>query len=185
MLFERAFHLEGADAVARADNHIICSPDEPEVAVLVFIGAIARDVPIAAHAAVGGIRVAPVLLEHPDGSMRLNPHRYIAFFTGRQFAAVVIDDAYIEAGRGFAHRAGFDLQRREVGAEQHRLRLSVAVADGHAGDFLPDFDDLWIERLARAYAVTQRLWRVGLEIGHWLVKHQHTIGGGRRAQRGD
>src|SRR5579884_3656896 len=59
MFFERAFDLEGANAVAGADDDIVGASHEPEVAVLVLVGAIAGDVPVAANAGVGGFRIAP------------------------------------------------------------------------------------------------------------------------------
>ncbi len=104
---------------------------------------------------------------------------------GGKFAAVVIDDAHLEAGRGLAHRAGLDFERREIGAQQHRLRLAIAIANGHARRILPDLDDLWIERLACSDAVAQRLRWVGFHVGHRLIEYHHAIGRRRRAERGD
>src|SRR5579883_3240997 len=74
MFFERAFDLEGANAVAGADDDIVGASHEPEVAVLVLVGAIAGDVPVAANAGVGGFRIAPVLFEHPRRAVRLHAH---------------------------------------------------------------------------------------------------------------
>ena len=59
----------------------------------------------------------------------------------------MIDYAHIEAWRRLAHRAWFDGQWREIGAEQDRLGLSIAVANGHTGGLLPYFDHFWVEWL--------------------------------------
>src|SRR3974390_2490301 len=82
VLFESALHLEGADAIARADDDIVGAAHEPEVTVFVLVGAIASDVPLAAHAGLSRIRVAPVFLEHPRRALRLYPHSDITLFVG-------------------------------------------------------------------------------------------------------
>src|SRR6266852_6172390 len=157
VFFQCAFHLEGADTVANADNNIIGSSDEPEVAILVLVGTIPGDVPVATYGGVGCVRVAPVLPEHPGGTLWLHFDGYVTFFVWGKGIAVVVNHLDLEAGRRLAHRTGFYLQGWEVGTQYHSLRLPIAVANNHACALLPRSYYLWIERLARAGAVAQRL----------------------------
>src|SRR5438270_714779 len=104
MLFQGALHLEGANTVAHADNHIIGAPHEPEVAVLVFIGTVPCNIPVPANTGIGGIGIAPVFLEHPRRALWLDTHSDIALFIGRQLVAIVVDHADSEARRWLTHR---------------------------------------------------------------------------------
>src|SRR3990170_8836070 len=72
VLDQGGLHLEGADAIGRAVDHVVGAADEPEVAGLVHGGAVAGDVPVAAVALRRRLRVLPVLLEHADGPVRLH-----------------------------------------------------------------------------------------------------------------
>src|SRR5712692_3441320 len=98
MLLERTFHLKGADAIASTDNHIVGASHKPEVAILVLVGAVSCDIPVAANAGLGGFGVMPVFAKHPGRTLRLDLNRDIAFFVGWQFAAVEINDTDLEAG---------------------------------------------------------------------------------------
>src|SRR5262245_6542682 len=60
MFFQRALDLEGADAIPGTYDHIIRPADEPEIAILILIGAITRDIPVAAYTVVGGFGIAPI-----------------------------------------------------------------------------------------------------------------------------
>src|SRR5947209_1110177 len=107
MLLQCALYLEWANAVASADDHIICPPDEPEVAILVLVGAVSCDIPVATNAGLRCLRVAPVFLEHPGWAMGLDLDGNISLFVGRQFVSVMVNYTDLKARGGLAHRARF------------------------------------------------------------------------------
>src|SRR6266571_4044487 len=80
-------YLEWANAVACTDDHIICPPDEPEVAILVLVGAVSCDIPVATNAGLRCLRVAPVFPEHPDGTLWLHFDGYVTFFVRGKFVS--------------------------------------------------------------------------------------------------
>src|SRR5216683_4271496 len=153
MFFQRTFYFKWADTITRADNYIIGSTYEPEVAILVLKGAVASNIPITANAGLRCVWITPVFFEQPGWTLWLHLYSNIAFLVGRKWIAVVVNHLDLEARSGFAHRTRFDCQRWEVGAQYHRLRLPVAIANGHTRHFLPDFDHFRVKWLARACAV--------------------------------
>src|SRR5215813_9344064 len=138
MLLQSALHLEWPDAVACADNHIVSTPDKPEIAILIFIRAVTSDVPVAANTSIRRIGVTPVFLKHPSGTLRLDTHGNITLLARWQRIAVMVNDLNIEPRRGSPHRARLDLNGREVGAEQHRFSLAIPISDGHACFIFPN-----------------------------------------------
>src|SRR5438128_10487828 len=70
VLDQGALDLEGADAVAGRDDHVVRSSDKPEVALGVHVGSITGHIPIPALRGFGGGRVAPVLLEEAHRAPR-------------------------------------------------------------------------------------------------------------------
>src|SRR6266699_3019120 len=82
MLLERALHLERPNAIARADNHIVGASDKPEIAIFVFVGTVASDVPVATDASISRLWVAPVFLKHPRRTLWLYTDGDITFFVG-------------------------------------------------------------------------------------------------------
>src|SRR5258708_5518157 len=108
MLLQGALYLKGAYAVTGADDDIIGTSDEPEVAIFVLVSTVSGDIPVTTNAGSSGIGIAPVFLEHPGWALRFDAHGNIAFFMRRQLTAIMINHAHIEAGRRSAHRTGLD-----------------------------------------------------------------------------
>src|SRR5438034_6572354 len=185
MLLEGALDLERANAVARAVDHIVGAAHKPEVAVLVFVGTVAGDIPVAANAGRAGIGITPILPEHPGWALRLHTHCDIALFVRRQLNAFVIDHSHLEAWKWLAHRTRLHLYRWKITAEQHGLGLAIAITDGHARFLFPHLDHFGVKRLTGSDAIAQCFGRVGFHISHWLVKHEHAVDGGRGAERGN
>ncbi len=176
-----AFHLEGPDAVAGAENHVVAAADEPEVAVIIHVAAVAGQVPAVAEDRGGALRRLPVFLEKPHRACRFHPDRDVAFGIGGQQPAVAPDHPELDAGRRLAHGAEARRQAGKTGGQQHRFGLAVAVADGDAGGALPDLDDLRSQRFAGGHAVPQR----GELAGAAVMEDQHAIDGRGAAQGGD
>ena len=78
VLDESALDLEGADPVPGGDYHVVGPADEIVVSVLVLVSLVARVVPVTLEDASGGLLVAPILTEQPDGSLRFDAHGYLA-----------------------------------------------------------------------------------------------------------
>ena len=106
MLYESALDLEGADAVAGGDYHVVGPADEIVVSVLVLVGLVAGVVPVSLEDASGGLLVAPILTEEPDGPLRFDAHGYLALISRRKLDTFFVDYGNLEAGRRLAHRAG-------------------------------------------------------------------------------
>src|SRR5258708_6668168 len=147
MFFQCTFHLKGADTVARADNHIVGTPHEPEVAILVLVGTISGYIPVTANTGLGRVWITPVFFKHPGRTLRLYFYRDIALFVRRKFAAVVIDHTHLETRRWLAHRAGLHFQGGETSTEQHCFGLAIAITDGHACCLFPHLDHCGVKRL--------------------------------------
>src|SRR5437879_4329828 len=96
VLDQGGFDLEWPDPVRRTVDHVVGAAHEPEVAVVVHRRAVAGDVPVAAMALLRRLRVAPVLLEHPDWTRRSHADGEITFRAARDFIAVVVDDGRSE-----------------------------------------------------------------------------------------
>ena len=67
---------------------------------------------------------------------------------GGQLVALVVDDRDVVAGKRTADRARLRRAVGEVGDDDVRLRLPVAVVDRHAPALLEDRDDLGVEEVA-------------------------------------
>ena len=83
VLQEGGFHLERANAVGRADDHVVGASDEPEVAVLIPRGPVAGVVPVAAEAVLVRLGVAPVSGKQADRAVGGHTDRYLALLTVR------------------------------------------------------------------------------------------------------
>ena len=154
MLDQHRFDLERPDPVARRDDHVVGSADEPEVALLVLDGAVAGEVPaVAERLGVRGV-VPPVARHQADRPLGLDRERDVALLACAETRAIVIDHVDVVAGRGLAHRAGPDLQAGEVRYEVDGLGLAVPVVDRGPVRLAPDPDHLGIERLACGDRVT-------------------------------
>src|SRR5947208_7267695 len=97
MFFQRALYFEWADAIARADNHVVGAAYEPEVAILVFIRAITSNVPITTYAGLCNIRIAQVFFEHQRRALGLDLNSNITLSNGGKFDAIVGDNTDLKA----------------------------------------------------------------------------------------
>src|SRR5207249_2543407 len=102
VLEERALDLEGPDTIARGDDDVVRAADEPEIAVLVALGAVARQVPLTAAAVTRLLGVLPVFAK--EGRRRTTEGE-IANLPRWQLLARLPDDAEIVAREGPPHRA--------------------------------------------------------------------------------
>src|SRR5438105_15865468 len=78
VLDQCAFDLEWADSIAGADDYVVGSSHKPEVAVAIDVGAVARDVPVAALRCFRGRFVSPVFLEQADRALGTKAHSDVA-----------------------------------------------------------------------------------------------------------
>src|SRR5258708_14162444 len=72
MVDQRAFHFHRPDAVARDVEHVVHAAEDPEVAVLVALGSVAREVNVLPLAPV---HAAVALIVAPDGPRHTWPRR--------------------------------------------------------------------------------------------------------------
>src|SRR5205807_904738 len=91
--------------------------DVPEIAVVILHAEIAGQEKLAGVFLGGRFRVLPIF-DHGAGT-RL-AHADDAALSARQFLALVVDDAHVEAGRRLAHRAGTDRKQVRIGARDGR-----------------------------------------------------------------
>ena len=152
MLEERALDLERADAVGRGEDHVVRSADEPEVALLVADGTIARHVPAVAERRVRVVGRLPVAGEE---RRRTTDQREIALLPRSAHVTRVVDHRDVVPGRREAHRARSDRRLGGVRDEQRVLRLPVAVVDRQPERVLEPLDHLGVERLARGDGVAE------------------------------
>src|SRR5438132_5028416 len=64
MFFQCAFDLERADAITRADNHIVSAPHEPKIPIFIFIGTVASYIPVTANSVIGGFSIMTGFAEY-------------------------------------------------------------------------------------------------------------------------
>src|SRR3712207_2832384 len=134
MLYEDALDLEGADAVAGREDHVVRAAHEPQIPVLVLVRPVAGEVVAVPEDGPGLLRLIPVLLEearNPAGE------RDVARLVRPALVALRVYYAYVAAGGGLAHRAGPDLEAWKIPGEQGVLRLAVAVVDSDVVQLLP------------------------------------------------
>src|SRR4051812_26325926 len=103
MLFEGALNFKWPDAIPGADNDIIGPANEPIITLFILVGAISRNIPVAAQTCLCRIGGAPVFFEDPGWTIRLDANGDISFFACGQLVAFMIDDADLKARRGLAH----------------------------------------------------------------------------------
>src|SRR5437899_10862967 len=60
MFDQRAFHFTSTDAIARADDDVIRTPNEPVISVFVFVGFVAGEIPRPAPCGLRKSRFLPV-----------------------------------------------------------------------------------------------------------------------------
>ena len=147
---ERALHLEGADAIARALDDVVGAPLEPEVPV----GIPAREV-AARHPRAPVQRPRPLgIVPVPERvvALRMRLHADVADHIVRHLMPLVVHDRRRAAWERPSHRAGLDLHvdRVEVADRQAELARAVVVHHRHAPLLAEEGDDLGVQRLAAA-----------------------------------
>src|SRR3712207_4994643 len=112
MLYEDALDLEGADAVAGREDHVVRAAHEPQVPVLVPVRPVAGEVVAVPEDGSGLLRLIPVLLEKAR-----NPASEcdVARLVRLALVALRVYYAYVAAGGGLAHRTRSE--ERRVGKE--------------------------------------------------------------------
>ena len=179
MLDQDALYLERPYAVAGGEYDVVGPPDEPQVAVGVAVGAVAREVETVPENGLGLVGLLPVLIEEYG---RTVGEGEVAGLVGRALVAFGVDDLYLAAGGGLAHRAGAHLRGGEVADEEGVLGLAVAVVDGDVVEVLPAFYDGRVQGLAGRDSVADRG-----EIGAFELRGlgEEAVFGGGLAEDGD
>src|SRR5205085_120030 len=95
--------LERPDAVRGRRDHVVSSPGEPEVAVLVTRRAVAGHVPVAAEDGRGLVRCAVVLDEQARGAATQGD---VTLLADGDLVSLVVNHGEVVSRRGEAHRAG-------------------------------------------------------------------------------
>src|SRR6516165_4997565 len=175
MLHENALDLEGADQVAGSLDDVVRATDEPEIAVAIASGEIAREVP-AAHEALPVARLlAPVTAEHggPPRTQRQLPLNVCILDDVDAVLSDTANDGRIDPGQRPAHRAGADVHRGEVGDHDPAgLGLPPVVMERAAEGIPSPHDGFGVQGLAHRRGKPERA-EVVLpgEVGSGL--HQH------------
>lgn len=175
-----ALHLEGADPVARTLDHVVGTPHEPEISVLVAPCHVARIV----HAVVPDLVHHPVvqviLLEKPQRLPPVGTDHDLPLFAVLGRTAVRRQEIDIVLGVGHAHAAGLGLHPRKGGEGQRRFGLPETLHQADAGQAFERVVNGTVERLARGRTVLQRRKVVFRKV----FANQETVDRRRRTQRG-
>ena len=105
--YQRAFNFRRAHAVTRHVDHVVHSPGDPVIAVLVAAAAVAGEI-IAFIGGKIGLDEARVILEH--GAHNARPgigHAQVSLAGAVQHVAVIIDDDWLDAKEGPCGRTRF------------------------------------------------------------------------------
>src|SRR5215472_19249933 len=84
VLEEGALDLEGTDAIPGANDHVVSSTHEPEIALGVTQTAVSGNIPLASEGIGGFLRVLPVFLEQAHRALRLDAYSNISLLAWRQ-----------------------------------------------------------------------------------------------------
>ena len=122
MLHQRVLDLGGTDAIAGGGDDVVLAADVPEIAVLILHAEIAGQQKLAGIFLRGRFRIAPIF-DHGAGTGLA--HADDAALAARQFLALIVDDADVEAGRRPAHRARADRKQVRIAAD-HEIALGLA-----------------------------------------------------------
>ena len=190
MTHQGAFNFGRAQPVARHLNHIVNTADYPNVAILIFFGAVARQVPTLVGKTRPILRYIPVrVLE--DGAQHAWPgafYHQIPFFIGRNGITFFIDHINLHTGEGACSRTG--LQRHAGQRRNHVTACFCLPPRVHnraallADDAVIPFPRLWINRLT--YGTKQAQAGKIMLIGPAFAKAHQTANGGRcRVQNSD
>ena len=176
---QRALDLEGADAVARALDHVVVAAHEAVVAVAVAPGHVVQVVVVAADRLGRLVRVVAIAHEESGrvGALELRDADR-ALLAVLHLASVVVEQLDVAERVGLAHGAGMRLDPGEVGDQHRALALAEALADALAREPLPADGDVGVERLAGRREVGDRREVVLLDV---LLEHE-AVHGRRRAE---
>ena len=176
-----AFHFERADAVAGTLDDVVGTAHEPQVAVFVLPGHVARVVDAVVPGLAGALRVAVVFLEEAEGFALAGADDDLALLAGFDGAALVVDEVHVILRIGQAHAAGLGLHPGHGGHGQGGLGLSEAFHQLDARQFLEGLEHGGVQRLAGDGAVLQV---AEVELRQVFVDEE-AEDGGRRAERRD
>ena len=146
MLHQGMLDLRRTDAIARAGDDIVLAADVPEVTVVILHAEIAGEQEAVRIFLRSGLRVLPVF----DHGHRIgHAHADDAARVPRLLLALLIDNAHIESGRRFAHRARLDRKQMGiVGKDQIAFGLAVDLVHIDAEGGAHPLDQFGAKRLA-------------------------------------
>src|SRR5262249_60815136 len=129
MAKDRAFDLEGADAVSSALDHVVRPALEPEVAVGIAPGEITDGHPTVAEEALRAWFVSPVA--ERVTALGIHPHTDVPNDIRRDVMAFVVHDRHRAAGQRQPHRARPDLHWERIAVADRQAELARAVLIHH------------------------------------------------------
>src|SRR5207248_11224129 len=122
VLEQGALHLERTDTVTGTDDHVVGTPDKPEITIGVLPAAIPGDVPLTLEGLRSFVQIFPVFPEQSNGTLGLHPYGNISLLPWRQHRpAMRLDDGHIKAGHWLTHGAWLYLQTRVIGHQKRRF----------------------------------------------------------------
>ncbi|MNL07856.1 hypothetical protein D3C87_1285510 [compost metagenome] len=179
------FHVEGADPVARHDDHVVVSRRKSEVALIVIQSQVSGQVPTSAGRQSVDVLFwsACISLEPSQGTVGQARCEQSGLVRPKFFMRRGIDHGHVPARQGAAHGSrldGLPQIRVMVVVEQH-ARFSLAkmvMHHGSQGGRRPSID-VRRQRFARAGGAAQRHESVGYSMGF-----QATVDGWGRGEVG-
>ena len=178
---QRALHLEGADAITGALDHVVGAAHVPEVAVLVAPSDVARVIDAVVPGLTRALRVAVILLKESDRATLVCADHDLPLLTVLGRCAVGAQQIDVVLRVGQAHRPGLGRGPGEGADGERRLRLAVALHEADAGEAEEGVVDRRVQRLASDGAILER----GEVVAREVFADQEAEDGGRGAERGD
>ncbi|MNV46891.1 hypothetical protein D3C71_1387380 [compost metagenome] len=178
VLDQRAFQLEGADAVVGSLEHVVGAADEGDVALFVDLRGVAGAVVAVAHH-FGGLFRAVLVAQHQAERAHIQRQGHFAFVTRH---AIRVEHGHPVARQRTAHGPRLEPLARRVADQGGGFRLAETVAQQQAPGMQDLLDDLRVERLTGAHQFAQA--QACLVAGQVFLD-QHAPHGRRRAQAGD
>ena len=175
-----ALHLERTDAVARTLDHVVGTPHEPVVAVLVAPRHVARIIHPVVPRLAGQLIVQVVTLEQTERLAPVGADHDLPLLAVLGRTAVRRQEIDIVLGVGHAHAAGLGLHPRKGGEGQRRFGLPETLHQTDAGQAFERVVNGTVERLACGRTVLQRRKVVFRKV----FANQETVDRRRRTQRG-
>ena len=178
---QRALHLEGADAITGALDHVVGAAHVPVVAVLVAPSNVARVIDAVVPRLTRALRVAVILLKESDRATLVCSDDDLPLLTvfGRRAVGAQQVDVVLRIGQ--SHRSRLGRRPGEGTDGERRLRLPVALHEADAGEAEEGVVDRRVKRLASDGAILER----GEVVAREVFADQESEDGGRSAERGD